>query len=399
VAPTVFQALDKAIEAGSTNLVGKDIAPSRKGPSPVLDELCTAGFLSKTGGKTPKYSVTPSGRAAWEREAPPDRRRQVQEREQERQRKALPEFLALVGQKPGKPLTRTELALFPDPLRQDACGRKLVESGTKANTYRLLPAGEDVLQAEQPIEQQVQRLRQQQQQTVAQWRTAQQRLRQEVEGFAGRGGVAVQAAVADLGERSRQAAQAFEAALAELGAFAGLLAAARQLREGVETACQGALRRVEAENGRLAELEARLRQGAEQQREQLEAFERRVGERLDDLARRPARGTTSSAEPPTPQSGGGAPPDDAVWQATRRAHERLREETLRIGGIVKVPDLTDAVVKSAPSLTPPTFHDLLRRWQQEDRLTLQLCNDPRLEPRAAEGIQSPRGLLFYVQMR
>jgi hypothetical protein len=88
-----------------------------------------------------------------------------------------------------------------------------------------------------------------------------------------------------------------------------------------------------------------------------------------------------------------------VWDATHRAYDHLRRETIRIGGIVKVPELTDAVQKAVPGLTPAAFHDLLQKWQQEDRLTLQLCNDPRLEPRAAEGIQSPRGLLFYVQMR
>ncbi len=390
--PTAFQALDKAIKAGGTNLAGKAVAGSGKGASAVLDELCTFGFLSKAPGRSPKYSVTSEGRAAWEREATP-------EREQQRQRKALVEFLTLVGQKQGKALTKGELGRFPGPLRQDAGDRKFIEPGPKANSYRLLPAGEDLLQGDQPVEQQVQRLQQQHQQTAAQWRAAQERLQQELGGLAGQGGAALQAAAGELVERSRQAAQAFDTALTELGAFAGLLEAARQFREDTETACREAFQRMETEKGRLAALEARLHQGADQQREQLEAFERRLGERLDDLARRLDVGRTGEARSPAQQAGPTVPPDDVVWQATRRAYETLKQETLRIGGIVKVPDLTDAVGRSMPGLVPAAFHALLRKWRQEDRLTLQLCNDPRLEPRAAEGIESPNGLLFYVHMR
>jgi hypothetical protein len=85
----------------------------------------------------------------------------------------------------------------------------------------------------------------------------------------------------------------------------------------------------------------------------------------------------------------GPPPADSVWPVARAAHEWLRQENLRIGGVVKVPELTDTVLRSAAGLTATAFHDMLRGWQQEGRLTLQLCNDPRLEPRASEGIQSP----------
>jgi hypothetical protein len=396
VGPTAFQALDKAIEAGSTNLGAKAIGGSSKAASAVLMELCTSGFLNKTGGGSPKFNVTPEGRAAWEQAAPPERRRQVLEREQQERRRALTEFLGLVGQKQGKALTKGEQTRFPGPLRQEACDRKLVEPGTKANTYRLLPAGEDILQLDQPVEQQLQRLRQHQQETVARWRVAQQHLQQELDGFTGRGREGLQAAAADLEGRSRKAAEAFDAALAELGAFAVLLSAARELREGVESACQEALQRLESEKGRLADLEARLRQEAEQQRAQLEAFERRVVEKVEVISRLSGGGSAHDAEPPPVDP---APSDDAVWQATRRAYEPLKQQTFRIGGIVKVPDLTDAVGRSVPGLAPAAFHSLLRKWQKEDRLTLQLCNDPRLEPRATEGIQSPQGLLFYVQMR
>jgi hypothetical protein len=399
VSPTAFQALDKAIEAGGSNLGSKTLAGSGKAASEILNELCASGFLSKAGGKTAKYSVTPEGRAVWEKEAPPERLRQQQERDREQQKKSLVELISLVQQKQGKTFSKTETTRFSASLRQDACDRKLVELGAKANSYRLMPAGEELLQSDQPLDRQLQRLRQLQQQTVAQWRAAQQRLHQALESMGSPVSQSVQAAADELTGRANQVFQQFDHALVELGAFPVLLTAARQLRQEAEMACQEAVQRLESEKNRLAELEARLNQSAEQQREQLAEFERRLRERLDDLAARLAAGGKSDSEPTKQPDGSVVPSDDAVWEATWRAGESLRQATLRIGGIIKIPELTDGVRKVFPDLGVAAFHDLLQRWQQEDRLTLQLCNDPRLEPRAAEGIPSSRGLLFYVQIR
>jgi hypothetical protein len=395
MAPTVFQLLDKAIEAGGTGLAGKDLVGTGKAATTLLDEACSSGLLERTAGRGPKYTVTARGREAWEQQAPEERRRQVQERQRQQQRGKLVEFLALVEKKQGKALTRTELPRFPAPIRQEACDRQLVEPGPRDNSYRLLPGGEEMLLAERPVEEQLQRLRRLHQEVVALWRAAQQRLGQEVEGA---GSQTLRAAGEQLAERGASACRTFDGALADLGGLAGVAEAGRQLRAEVDAASRQARQAVEAEKARLADLEARLRQEAGRQREQLEAFEGRVEERLAEIARRLDTAKPGVPDSPPPRRNG-PPSDAAMWEAARSAHERLRQENLRIGGIVKVPELTDAVLRAADGLSPAAFHELLRRWQQEDRLTLQLCNDPRLEPRAAEGIQSPRGLLFYVQMR
>jgi DNA-binding MarR family transcriptional regulator len=392
---TVFQVLDKAIEAGGTNLAGKDIAGTAKAAASLLDEMSSSGLLDKSAGRSPKYTVTPKGREAWEREAPEDRRRQVERQEKERRRQAMADFLAAVEKKQGKALTRTELPRFPVSVRQEACDRKLVEPGAKENSYRLLPAGEEMLLAGRPVEEQLQTLRHLHQKLAAQWRAAQQRLGHDLQEA---GSQALQSAGDQLAERGTAACRAFDAALAELGGLGVVAEAARQLRAEVESASQQAQQAVEAEKARLADLESRLKQEATQQRDELGSFERRVEERLAEVARSLEAAKQGGPEP-LPAQRNGPPSDAAAWEAARAAHERLRQESLRIGGIVKVPDLSDAVTRAIPELTPAAFHDLLRKWQQDDKLTLQLCNDPRLEPRAAEGIQSPRGLLFYVQMR
>jgi DNA-binding PadR family transcriptional regulator len=179
---TVFQALEKAIEAGGINLAAKAIAGASK---QLLDELCSSGFLSKTGGTRGKYNVTPEGRAAWEREAPADHRRQIIEREEQQHRKSLVEFLTLVQKKSGAPLTNPEIKRFPSSLRQTASEQHFVEPGTKANSYLLSPEGEDLVHPDQALDRRIQRMRDLHHQTLTQWRAGQHSTRRRAEWLRG----------------------------------------------------------------------------------------------------------------------------------------------------------------------------------------------------------------------
>jgi hypothetical protein len=391
---TIFEALDKAIEAGGTALASKDIVGSAKGANVLVDEMCSSGLLEKTAAKSPKYTVTAKGRETWERDASEDRRLQLQQREQVQRHQALAEFLAVVAKKQGKALTKSELPRFPDAVRQEACDRKLVGAGDKESSYCLLADGEEFLLTQRPVEQQLEELRHLHREMTTKLRAVHGRLGQELDGS---GGQALQAAAEHLAQRGADAIRAFDSALAALGSLAGIADAVRQVRTEIESASRQAHQVVIAERSRLAEIEARLREETSRQQEQLESFERRTEARLADIARKLESAGSSVVKPPAER--GGTPPEAVVWQAVRASHERLRQENLRIGGIVKVPDLTDAVLRTVEGISATALHELLKKWQQEDKLTLQLCNDPRLEPRAAEGINSPRGLLFYIQMR
>lgn len=108
-----------------------------------------------------------------------------------------------------------------------------------------------------------------------------------------------------------------------------------------------------------------------------------------------ANGSAEATRPPSPTR---ETPEADTWKTTRTAFEELKRAAIRSGGLVKVPELTDAVRSSHPELTPARFHDLLLKWRGEDRLSLQVCSEKWLEPRGDEGIQSKHGLLFYVQM-
>jgi hypothetical protein len=400
---TAFEALDKAIEAGGKNLAGTAVAGKGAPATRLLDEMCESGWLEKTPGRTPKFTVTTQGRETWEQQAGEDRLRQVRERERQKRRQEMVAFLEFVKTKPDKALGTKDLSRFDEALRQQAGEQKLVEPGTKEKSYRLLPAGTEMILAEQPVEKQLEELQRLHGELVARWRAAQLRLGQDLEKASSH---TLQAAVEQLAERGTSACQAFDTAVAELGGLAVVAAAATPLRAEIDAALAQAKQTVNAETARLAELESRLRQEAGEQQEQLKAFELRVQERLADVAGKLSAGPAAAPAPPPPavpepaaHTRNGTPAEAVVWEAARLAYEQVRQENLRIGGIVKIPDLIDVVRRTVPDLPPGTFHDLLRKWQQEDRLTLQLCDDPRMESRTDEGIQSPRGLLFYVQIR
>lgn len=88
----------------------------------------------------------------------------------------------------------------------------------------------------------------------------------------------------------------------------------------------------------------------------------------------------------------------AAWDAAKKAYEQVYQKAKFTTGVVKIPELIDAMRKIAPDLSPVDIREMLQQWQKEDKLTLGLANDPRLEPRAAEGVHTNRGLRMYVQM-
>ena len=89
-----------------------------------------------------------------------------------------------------------------------------------------------------------------------------------------------------------------------------------------------------------------------------------------------------------------APPEAEVWRETEQAARTLGRD----GKLIKIPELSDRVREAAPGLDADQFLKMLGRWRDEDRLALQVCDDPRLEARANEGIRTQRGLLYYVHL-
>jgi hypothetical protein len=280
-------------------------------------------------------------------------------------------------------------------MREKAVAKGLVEA-TGANAYRLLPAGEMELLGEQPIETQIARLKEQHDELGKGWHAASKKVLGELTALGGKELETLRSAAVGLEEQQRRAFGDLEAVLRRLEAFGGVAEAAAAFQQRLAGATAAAERAMEAER-QLREEQARIEQAATEQVRRVEATHQQIAERLNELDRKQAS-TLAPLVPPGVEVIDG-PTDAELWEATRAAYQRLYDETFRFGGIVKVPELTDLVRKTYPDTTPAMFHEALQEWQRQDKLTLQLCNDPHLEPRQSEGIHSPRGLLFYVQAR
>lgn len=113
----------------------------------------------------------------------------------------------------------------------------------------------------------------------------------------------------------------------------------------------------------------------------------------------PVRAAAKPAAGGQSAPGSGAGQEVAAAQtALPNAYKAVAAHNERLGGIVTVPELHDELRKAVPGLTREQFHGMLQDLASKDHLVLQVNNDPRLDPRANEGIQSPRGLLSYVKL-
>jgi hypothetical protein len=349
--------------------------------------MCQEGHLVRTGTK---YTLTDAGRRAWEASTPQARRDAVRGREEQRQEEALAAFLHQVESRAGSAFTSPQQKkLLPEVVRA-ALDRNLVEPGPKSGSFRLRPEGEKWLLARAPADEQIRRLRKGLEELGRRWDAVRQRLEQDAQALAS--GKLEQVA-RETHAQGEAALGAYQAALDEVQAFTRLVQAGQELKKALAgTGGQQLQEQLVQETARRESLAAEVRKQLAAHQDEIDAFRRHVEERLTALGARLAEPSPGPARP-------SPPPEPVAWETTRQAIEDLRRQALRTGGIVKVPELIDAVLSRLPGLEIDQLRRWLLRWQDEDRLVLQVCNDPRLEPRSAEGIASPLGLLFYVQVR
>jgi hypothetical protein len=341
---SLFTAVDRMIVAGGQKLARAVVVGNlaKKPANALLADLEKHGYIRKEGSK---FTLTDEGRRDWENRAGEERKRELADR-------LVAEFLAAVQKQSGKALSAKQRQQFDEGFvnRVKTYGF-VVEAGV--SKYSLSARGEGFLK-ERELNEQLKRLR---------------------------------AGVEDLFKAPQTLLQQITR---DTECLAATVSAARD--------------HMEAEVGRLRKLEKELRQTADQIRVELEHARQEMGcpaVVVEEKAPAEKSPVSTAGPSPAPSSPTAAlpPSEEAIWQATRRAYEQLEKQFKLTSELIKVPNLTDLVRTEIPGLPAERLHDLLQRWQREDRLVLQVCNDPHFEPRSAEGIPSPRGLLFYVDMK
>ena len=390
--PTAFDVLNKLVhtEAPLERDGLFDASVPKKSVDSLLKQLKTDGYI---GVKAKQHTITPAGVEAWKQQASLEQLAAFEEQGRRRERLAVVEFLKVVEKKGRSAFKATEIKPFSQRTLEQSVKDGFAEE-TKAKTYKLLAAGEMLLLGEQPIETQIAKLKGQHEALGKGWHAASAKLLGELSSLGGTELEAVRSAAVKLDEQQRLAFADMESVLRRLEAFGGIAEAATAFQQKL-AAATASTEKVTAASQHLAAEQARIEQAARDEGQRIESAHRQIAERLDELEKKQTIAPAPAPRVVTPRG----PTDAELWETTKTAYQRLHDETFRFGGIVKVPELTDLVRKAHPDLNPAAFHEALQEWQRQDKLTLELCNDPRLEPRNAEGIHSGRGLLFYVQVR
>lgn len=95
--------------------------------------------------------------------------------------------------------------------------------------------------------------------------------------------------------------------------------------------------------------------------------------------------------------------EEEVLQVVIGEHKRLCKENKRRAGSVTIPEMADIICEEY-EISLETFQALLKKWQEECKIGLWVCDAPRLEERASEGIKVRAqrsgfvSLLFYIRL-
>lgn len=74
--------------------------------------------------------------------------------------------------------------------------------------------------------------------------------------------------------------------------------------------------------------------------------------------------------------------EDKAWAAVGKAWPKMEEEFRKTAALPTIPKLYELAKAEMPELTRARFYDLLEKWQKDDRLVMQVVNDPHFEPEA-----------------
>lgn len=379
--------LGKAVIAGGENLTSAGIAG--KGKAPLLKQLCQSELLEKQ--KT-KYLLTEKGKAAWDQEASPDQKTELFDG-------AVAEFLKIVEIKKGKKLNATEVKKIFLEIHNAACDKGYVVPGDKKDVYAISPEGQQFLLSRLPVKEQVSRFHRQLEQTRGAWDAILQR----VENDLGKSGINIESISIELTDHVDRAKKGFVEAAEKLSITSDLHAIFEQLQGRLGDEAEQILLAFQRKQENKQEELKRDRETVIAEQSKLERMQKEFELRSASLEMGEQASSNGSAPPPQHRNGptdanDGIGDESQVKDVTFAAYQSIHRKNLRLGGIVKLPELYDEVRRVQPALRRNRFDDLLLKWQKTDQLVLQVCNDRHLEPRSDEGIESPRGLLFYVQM-
>ncbi len=355
-------------------------AQKRQHPTQVAKEAEDSGFVEPAGAAS-AYVLTNDGREALLANLSLEERDARLAQWKEDQDASLAEFVTIVQQRNGRPLTRAQLNRVAVGVIEEAVSRGFVAEQSKPDCYVLKPAAHRFQFARLPVDQQQKRLQQLRQDYESALAALVDRIDSDLKALSTVSDSSITAATDGLRIQAEEALGQLDSVVKDVGAVSRVSEVAQKARESVAKAAK------EFET-RLTKSASAVTKAVEQQRDSLNRLRDEVEEKREVLH------SAQSALPTEPTHG--QPDPTHLLQVTLEAYDRLARSDPASGGVVKIPDLYDAVLRRGEELTLKQFHQLLLGWEEDKRFILEVCNDPYLERRADEGILTGRGLLFYI---
>lgn len=376
----LLEILDKAVSEGGENVTKTKLVGKSKEGLTQLEELCEKNYLVSDGKRSPKFTLTQSGREQWAEHTPPERVEEVQEQERRQQEQELLALLNLIETKTtsGKAFTAAETRKLQQRL-DESLELKYVAKGEKKNTYELLPSG------------MLFRFQVQLRDLHRPW----EEFQRQHSGSNDPNGEQdpLDAFRSELWDKVESARKAYDEAIESVSAFSGLANAVQKLKEATVGEVKEQIAGAESVLQQLLEIEEKRLEIAHRIEElSTQLLEPPMQEPVHEPVQEPPQ-TFSTPETEFLEKSEQWNAED-VWELTKQRHD----EVTRTGALVKIPEMTDYVLEKVAGVSKKEFHDLLLKWHNEERLILQICNDPPEEPRSSEGFDAGWGLLLYIEI-
>lgn len=346
---------------------------SGKAAQQVLSPLLERGWIEK---RAKKYAVTDEGKACWERETTSEEKAQIFA-------DAIAAFVQIVEAKHGKKLTKADLSKQSPEVQQRATNEGHVLPGAKAGFFLLTSKGMQFLLSRLPADELLLRIQESLKEMSGLWSAANDRVQEDYRKI----GIQIEDYRVEAKERMAELRAGLSTEFQELGQLAG---GSRLIEQTLQ-------RVAEIGDSRLQKCKT-LHSKTEFAREELAEQRLEVDEKLEEMKKTLDARLGDAPVAPSVNSASAIPAEEDISTATMDAYHEIHRRNKRTGGIVNVPELYDEVRRTQPTLPRKRFDALLLKWQRTDEVVLQVCNDPHYEPRIEEGIDSPRGRLFYVQL-
>ncbi len=400
----ILEPLEKAIILGGTSLTKKAIGLSAKKAQLLFNELCQKQLLKESAKN--KYDVTSKGLEFWKKEVGHSRYEKIKEQVWE-------DFFQILKKKEGKKLNATESRNILPIWRKEAEETKLIKKKT-TNTFLLEPKGEKFLFERLPIDKQAvikqekleeefDSIEKQQKTFFTQLNSLKKMATDNLPQSAEITKLNTEVA-SHLEKQVQKFKETFVDTMKEIRSTALFSMISETLQKEVQEANLKAIEQAEEYYQRTAEKIEETKQEFTQSCQALEenlsnCKETSLSKQNEILADIQSLQKKLKTENVQEQRNANHFDENSLFELLKKSYQSYCKKNPAYAGSMPIPNLFDELIKESKNLSLKDFHKMLIKWKKEQKLSLRVCNSPRLEPRSKEGIKSEYGILFYVRVK